>query len=176
MNNLNNWYLASASGGGNKDWSIIQWDHKNFLSIVTAESFCSRGCSLNYIYWSKLRSNCGVPVEAHPVVGILSDASSKEKYLAYVEEFVNLLDGGVIDDLRAYGNDIKQFVVVDPLFPLSYSSLEAYEDAKLGTNFDDYNSVTSPFLKVTEARLEQVKEFSSNKNQQSPKRWYLWGS
>jgi len=156
MNNLNNWYLASASGGENKDWSIVQWDHNNILSPQV--DLCAGCSSNNYIYWPILRPTCGGPVEAHPVVGILSDASSKEKYLAYVEEFVNLLDGGLIDDLRAYGHDIKQFVVADPLFSNSYSSLEAYEDAELGTTFDDYNSETGPFLKVTEARLEQVKE------------------
>ena len=153
MTKLNNWYLASASGGENKDWSIVQWDHNNIYSSSTA--LCSPECSSNLIYWSILRPTCSGPVEDHPVFGILSDASSKEKYLTYVEEFVNLLDGGLIEDLRAYGNDIKQFVVDDPLF--FYSSLKAYEDAELGTTFDDYNSVTSPFLKVVEARLEQVK-------------------
>jgi len=73
----------------------------------------------------------------------------------------------VLDDLYAYGHDIKEYVVDDPFFAATsmldiagtggggYGSVEEYENSEL-TRGTDYNSASSPFLKTLAARMEQV--------------------
>lgn len=153
INAINNWYLATTSGGTN-DWRIVQYDHNLVGTRGVADLFCSPLCGARQIYWPILRPTCGA-VEDHLLIGrILNDETSRQKYLDYIQAFVtNIASRGTLLDLRAHGDAIKEFIVDDPL---NFLSISEYEESELSSNFDDYNTLSMPFLKVMEARLEQV--------------------
>jgi len=151
INNINNWYLATTLGGVN-DWRIVQWDHNNVASRLVG-FLCAESCGARMIYWPILRPTCG-PIKDHPIVGrILNDKESMQLYLDYVEEFLNVVNDDLLGNLRKYGHEIKEFIVEDPLADFT---IEEYEESELGTDFNDYNTEASPFLKIIEARLVQV--------------------
>lgn len=152
INNINNWYIATTSGGAN-DWRIVQYDH-NIIATRVGASLCSPECGVRQIYWPILRPTCGA-VEDHPIVGrILNDEISRQKYLGYIQDFVDSINSrGILPELRAHGNVIKEFIIEDPLNTLSISE---YEESELGSNIDEYNTLSTPFLKIIEARLKEV--------------------
>ena len=153
VTSINNWYLATTSGGNDNDWRIVQYDHNNIASRAGA-SLCEVTCGPRMIYWPILRPTCSA-VEDHPLVGrILNDKERMQTYLDYVQEFVDMiLSDDLLGNLRSYGNVIKEFIVDDPY---SRQTIEEYEEYELGTNIDDYNTESSPFLKTMEARVAQV--------------------
>ena len=150
--NPNNWYLATTEGGVN-DWRIVQYDHDIVTSSLDA-SLCDVSCGPKSIYWPILRPGCGA-VEDHTLLGrILNDEESMQKYLDYVQEFVDMMTtSNLLDDFRSYGNEIKNHIMDDFYNQLT---MEEYEEYELGTNIDDYNRASSPYLKTMEARLAQV--------------------
>ncbi len=166
MNIVNNWYLATTSGGVD-DWRIVQYDHNNILSRMLAGGICTAACGPRMIYWPILRPTCRA-VEDHIILGrVLNDEHSVQTYITYVEEFVGVLESGLLDSLRSYGHDLKDFIIEDPL---SSRSMEEYEQIELGTDFDDYNMESSPFLKTLDARIIQVKaQLEAIKNHTLPR-------
>ena len=149
----NNYYLATTSGGKN-DWSIVQYDHDK---IATREGagLCAVACGFRQIYWPLLRPSCG-SIADHPILGrILNDEDSVQSYLAYIQEFVDMIDSGVLLKLRSYGHVIKAYTTDDPHFV--YKSVEEYESSELGTDYANYNVPSMPLLKILSARIEQVK-------------------
>lgn len=163
INNMNNFYLATTTGGENNDWKIFQYDHNNVASKVS-ETLCADACGNRLIYWPILRPACQ-SVEDHPLLGrIMNDEIAVQKYLGYVQDFLNVVNTTLLDTLRDHGNEIKEFLAADPLFGVSLLSTpfdekydaEAYEKSELSPGFDGYNTQYMPFLRVMEARLEQV--------------------
>jgi len=152
ITHINNWYLATTEGGVN-DWRIVQYDHDIATSSNDA-SICDPSCGPKSIYWPILRPTCNA-VEDHSLLGrILNDEESMQIYLDYVQEFVDVVTtSNILDDLRSYGNEIKEYIMDDPYNQLT---MEEYEEYELGTNIDDYNRASSPYLKKMEARLAQV--------------------
>lgn len=152
MQSMQNWYVASTEGGVD-DWRIVQYDHNNVLSSSTGGvSICANQCVSRKEFWPILRPTCG-PMEDNKILGrLLNDEESKQKYLDYIETFVNMITPNFLDDLRATGNSIKEFVVEDPLSELSISE---YEESELGST---YNTTLGSFLMTLEKRLEQVKK------------------
>ncbi|KAL7533139.1 hypothetical protein ACHAXR_005068 [Thalassiosira sp. AJA248-18] len=149
--NMNNWYLATTTGAAG-DWSIVQWDHNIIMTRAGAEQ-CSSACRNRAIYRPILRPACG-SVEDHPILGrVLNDEESWQTYLKYVEEFVSISEP-LIDDLRAYGNEIKAFIVDDPM---NFLTEEMYEETELELNYEDYNTEQMPLLKTFHARIDEVK-------------------
>lgn len=151
---INNWYLATTSGGNN-DWRIVQYDHNSSGSRDSAGVLCKGVCGYRQIYWPILHPTCE-PMEDHKIVGpILNDESSVQTYLGHVADFAEVLTPEFFQELRDYGASIKAFVVDDPLF--ERSSEEDYEASELSPGYSDYNTGEMPIIKFLEARVEQVK-------------------
>jgi len=169
MMNINNFYLATT-GGGADDWKLVQYDHNNIASKHTTD-LCSGTCAPRMVYWPILRPTCE-SVEDHEIVGrILNREENVQKYLDYIQEFLNILAGdNTIEKLYAYGDDIKKYVLEDPFSTTpanigqnikglgQYQSVEEYEKSELGRNTNDYNVNISPFLKTLQVRIEEVQK------------------
>merc|ERR1740139_1495580 len=152
----NNWYMATTNGGEG-DWKILQYDHNSFMSHTIASLTCSAECGPRMAYWPIMQPTCG-PVGEHRIVGrILNSPENMEKYLSYAQEMVDLLteEGGVMAEMYAYGNVIKEHVMEDPLNSLS---MEEYEDKELGEDIDSYNDGEPPFLKFLRVRVGEVQK------------------
>jgi len=155
INFVNNWYIATTDGGAD-DWKIVQYDHNNIASTFTG-LLCSDACSKRLVYWPILRPTC-TSVEDQIIVGrLLNSDENVQKYINYVQEFLDAMTTeGVLENLYAYGDAIKDYVVDDPLMPLDQ---ESYESIQLGRDLSDYNSETlSPFLKIMTVRFEEVQK------------------
>lgn len=152
---INNWYLTTT-GGGVDDWKIVQYDHNNIATKLLA-GFCNEACGPRMVYWPILQPTCA-SIDDNMVVGrVLHSKENMQKYLDYIREYVDILaTSNVLEKLYEYGNDIKEYVKEDPWFV--YPTLESYEEWELGTNIQDYNLDTSPFLKVIQVRLEEVQK------------------
>lgn len=161
INNGNNWFIATTSGGVG-DWRIVQYDHNNAASSQTIGTLCAPECSNRQIYWPIMRPTCR-SVEQHPIVGpLLTNEVNMKKYLSYVKDFASLLSPDFFQELRDYGAIIKNNIVEDPLnFLPMEARLEAYENFELSPDFDLKfvpPGLESPFLKTLEARVMQVQE------------------
>ena len=156
MTNINNWYLASTNGGDG-DWKIVQYDHHGVLSKSMVSYGCDASCAPRMAYWPILQPTCS-NFENHEIMGrILNNEENVQKYLEFVQEFVNILSTqNIIENLYDYGNGIKKFVVDDPWS--HYSTLEEFEESELGRNIQDYNTDSSPFLKSMQFRLQEVQK------------------
>merc|ERR1711862_82751 len=107
------------------------------------------------IYWPILNPTCGANKDHKIVARILNNEENVQKYLGYVQMFINALSTeNVIEELYDYGNDIKRFVVDDPWS--HYLTVDDYKESELGTNIEDYNTDSNPFLKSIQVRLKEV--------------------
>jgi len=151
INNVNNWYLGTVDNGAS--WRIVQYDH-NSIATRGGMELCGPGCSNRMIYHPILRPSCK-SVEDHIILGrVLNDEKSWETYLKYVEEFVGVVESSIAD-LRAYGHDIKMYLVDDAL--AADQTVESYEESELGLDYSDYNTASNPLLKILSARLVEIK-------------------
>merc|ERR1711970_207804 len=136
----------------------------------SASTLCASSCGPRQVYWPILRPSCGSN-EEHKILGkLLNNEENVEKYLGYVQEYVNILTtGGIVEKLYAYGNDIKEYVVNDPFFSDLSATISAatgedinagdlYTLSELGRDTSDYNTDLSPFLKTFVVRLEEVQK------------------
>jgi len=153
---INNWYLSTTEGGDN--WRIVQYDHNSIMTGDVASLFCAPSCGPGVVYWPILRPTCG-DIKDHAVVGrVLNSEDNMEKYTAYAREYIEILSSeAVIEELYAYGNMIKEYIVKDPLNFL-FQSVEDYEIRELGESTDDYNQAGTPLLKALRVRLAEVEK------------------
>jgi len=150
---LNNWYIATTDGG-NADWRIVQYDMNGALTAHGRDK-CSLPCGTRMVYWPLLRPTCGA-VEDHPLLGPLFAVTGNiEKYVAYVEEFMGLLDDQFFLELRDLSGAIKDFVLEDPLNKYTAKEFDKYE---MSPGYDEYLTYMFPFpfVKTLMARREQV--------------------
>mmetsp|Transcript_2552 Transcript_2552/g.4215 ORF Transcript_2552/g.4215 Transcript_2552/m.4215 type:complete len:838 (+) Transcript_2552:29-2542(+) len=155
INNLNNWYVGTTSSGAN-DWQIFQYDHNNIATRSGAQ-LCASSCASRQIYWPILRPGCRSS-QAHTLLGpFLGDSDNLSKYLEYVREFTELLSDDFFQELQNHGVAIKSYVVLDPLSDKPNAE-DAYENAELSEDYESFNTVNTPFLKIIKARKFQVLE------------------
>eukprot|EP00586_Coscinodiscus_wailesii_P017519 CAMPEP_0172498484 /NCGR_PEP_ID=MMETSP1066-20121228/113460_1 /TAXON_ID=671091 /ORGANISM="Coscinodiscus wailesii, Strain CCMP2513" /LENGTH=886 /DNA_ID=CAMNT_0013271771 /DNA_START=53 /DNA_END=2713 /DNA_ORIENTATION=- len=152
INNYNNFYLASTSGGMN-DWRIVQWDHNSIASTDAASLLCGGVCGLRLIYSPILHPTCQ-PMETNPLVNsILGNKNNRDKYIAHVQDFINILSTAFFEEMQNHGKLIKSYVVKDPLNTLTETEYEARE---LSSGFEVYSTRNNPFIKTLKARKQQV--------------------
>lgn len=70
---------------------------------------------------------------------VLNSEENIQKYLEYVQEYVNIFrDSNILDKLYAHGNDIKEYVMDDPLSSmLDLESVEEYEKRELDRDTEE---------------------------------------
>uniref|UniRef100_A0A7R9Z617 LTD domain-containing protein n=1 Tax=Pseudictyota dubia TaxID=2749911 RepID=A0A7R9Z617_9STRA len=117
LGNGNNYYLAQTGAVDGPGWAIVQYDHNNILSTISADLCDAFACPKeDLIHWSIERPTCRGFNTNRMAGPLLSDDALRGRYIQYVREFVEdvMTDGDFLQQVRGHLEAIRDEVQRDP--------------------------------------------------------------
>jgi len=160
LGNGNNYYLVNTGAETKLSWAMIQYDHNNMLSSMSASLCTSPLCLVeNLMKWSITRPTCNSLEEVQMVGPLLSDDVLHARYIDYIQEFVDnvMTNDAFLDQIHDHIEALQDDIIKDPYsYQVQDFSLELSQGDQWLHMFDSKPYI--PFLPAIRARSAEIKK------------------